>query len=92
MAALLRQPASEDPEEEVGNPSAESLRLELHEARARQAGVRGALWAADLVFLGIAVVIMLKRRPGPGEIEFWVCTAALAVGAWLSFLAVRLRG
>ena len=52
--------------------------------------IQASLIGADLLLVGLAVVIVFKRTTPLGLGEVLLCFAAVSLGSWLSCLAVML--
>ena len=88
MAALLRGGNGEGKEQEAANK-------EVSEDVAGRAGkrmmIQGSLFAADLLVIGLVARLAFVSHGQFGFVEFALSILALAIGAWLSCLALWLK-
>ena len=87
LTSFLRgaKPAETVPEESAAIPK------EVFPPRPRPTQlIQVSLIGADLLLSGLAAVMVFKRTAPLSPGEGWLCFAAVALGAWLSCLAVML--
>ena len=87
LGSLLRGgKSSETPTTEATDEAANLVPTHARQTRLIQC----SLIAADLLLVGLAALIVFKRTAPLGFVEALLCFAAVALGAWLSCLAVML--
>ena len=89
MAALLRGGNGEGKEPELTN-KAEAAEDYAQRARKRML-IQGSLFAADVLVIGLVARLAFVSHGRFGVVEVTLSILALAIGAWLSCLALWLK-